>query len=290
MSINELIAEKKYEAAAEMLYNGLLYMFNTVVPNVGLTKEEFELVAPKLVEKLQDPTKKPVEPTPEPGDDVVIVKPTATLEISFNGPKNIELPPTIKKEIRIGGDYEYYPMTLDGYKPQPEKVSGKMVKDGVKVTVTYIEDEEEPEEDKVTLTITYVGPDDGTFVAPAAYTKELGKGEEYIVVSPTVEGYTPDKADVNGAAVDEDINVTVTYTKNEEPTPEKVLLTINYEGPADDTEFVAPDSYIEEFDKNSAYEVESPEIEGYTPDKAVVSGTITEDTELTVTYSKAAAD
>ena len=43
---------------------------------------------------------------------------------------------------------------------------------------------------------------------------ELGEGEEYMVISPAVEGYTPDKANVSGAMGTADVEETVTYSKN----------------------------------------------------------------------------
>ena len=62
------------------------------------------------------------------------------------------------------------------------------------------------------LTITYVTPEGVT--APAQYSQSYEYGAAYSVNSPAVEGYSPDVATVSGNMVDNDVNVTVTYTAN----------------------------------------------------------------------------
>lgn len=285
-NIKELIAEKKYDDAADILYLAFLNLFNNFSSEIGLTKEEFMKVTPAFVEKLETPEREPKEPTPEPGDDVIITDPFGTLTIEFKGPEDDEdfvAPAKVEKKYAIGAKYSYAVPTVDGYVPDKELVTGKMVKDGVKVTVTY---EKEVEPEKVNLTIQYVGPEGDTeFVAPATYTQELESGEEYFVPSPAVEGYTPDKESVSGAAEDVDIEETVTYTKN---AAKKATLTVNYVGPEGDEDFPAQTAHTEELSVGDIYSVESPEVTGYIPDKAVVEGIVEseEDITETVTYIK----
>ena len=63
------------------------------------------------------------------------------------------------------------------------------------------------------LTITYVTPEGVT--APAQYSQSYEYGAAYSVNSPAVEGYSPDVVTVSGNMVDNDVNVTVTYTINQ---------------------------------------------------------------------------
>lgn len=71
----------------------------------------------------------------------------------------------------------------------------------------------------------------------------------------------------------------------------KHTLTINYvyaqEEESEGDPIQAPDSYTGEFAEGDTYSIESPKIEGYTPDKATVGGEMgTEDITETVTYTK----
>ena len=149
----------------------------------------------------------------------------------------------------------------------------------VDVTVTYTKDP--PKTHK--LTINYVIAVETRAEipeAPEAYKAEVAEGAEYSVESPEVEGYTPDKAVVSGTMGTEDIEVTVTYTKDPPPT---YTLTIRYQYADGD---VAHDEYSAELAEGEEYSVESPVIEGYTPDRATVSGTMPgSPLELMVTYT-----
>ena len=73
------------------------------------------------------------------------------------------------------------------------------------------------------LTVKYVGPDDGVFIAPPTHTETVNTGAGYNVASPAVTGYTADKATVSGTMGDADVEETVTYTANTD-----VSYTVNY--------------------------------------------------------------
>ena len=135
------------------------------------------------------------------------------------------------------------------------------------MTVTYLINSH-------TLTITYVTPDGVT--APTTFSQSYTYGAPYSVDSPVIEGYTPDAATVSGNMPDNDVNVTVTYSIN------SYTLTINYQY-ANGTE--AAPTHTEPVNYNEGYAVTSPDITGYTPDIAVVSGTMgTENVTVNVTY------
>ena len=283
-TINELIAEGKLVDAACIVYDALLGIINVGSPKMGLSREEWDKVAPKLVEKMQDPTSGGTTPTPEPGDDVEILKDKARLTVEFVVPEGYKAPKKIEKDIYVTLQYKVTAPEIEGLVPDKEVITGTMTKDGAEETVTYTE--AEPVE-KGTLTINYVGPVgcEPPFVAPATYEKEYNVGEEFLVESPTVEGFVPDKASVSGAMVAAGITETVTYTQVE-PLG-KATLTILYEGPVGDPDWVAPDPYEQEYNIGEEFMVESPVVEGYTPDKASVSGAmVKEGIEEVVTYEK----
>ena len=132
---------------------------------------------------------------------------------------------------------------------------------------------------KHTLTVNYVYADGSE--AAKSHTESVEEGAAYSVASPSIEGYTPDKATVTGTMGKADVTVKVTYAKN--PTP-KHTLTVNYVY-ADGTK--ATDAHTESVEEGAAYSVASPSIEGYTPDKATVTGTMGKAAvTVKVTYAK----
>ena len=124
------------------------------------------------------------------------------------------------------------------------------------------------------LKINYVYEDGSE--AAVSHEATLPYQSEYNVESPVIDGYTADKLDVSGTMPANDVEVTVTYTKN------SYNLKINYEY-EDGSEAAA--SHEEMLPYQSDYSVTSPDITGYTADKSVVSGTMpANDVAVTVTY------
>ena len=75
---------------------------------------------------------------------------------------------------------------------------------------------------KYTLTVRYAMSDGSK--APETYTGSYAEGESYSVNSPSVSGYTPDVATVSGTMGTNNVDVTVTYKKNEStPDPNETL-------------------------------------------------------------------
>lgn len=172
------------------------------------------------------------------------------------------------------------------------KVTPKLIEAMQNPTTIKPEPTEDPGDDieildkKAQLTITYEGPDDEDFIAPKAVKKMIYVGATYNVASPLIEGYEADKEVVTGKMTEDGADVTVKYTKAE-PVEETGVLTITYVGPEGDTEFVAPAAYEDVFAVGTEYNVPSPEVEGYAPDKEAVTGTMTADgADVTVAYVK----
>ena len=125
------------------------------------------------------------------------------------------------------------------------------------------------------LTVYYVDTDGNTVAN--TFTNTYVSGDEYNVTSPTFVGMRADYDRVRGTITDSDVTVTVTYTAI------TYGLSIRYVYLNGTT--AAPD-YYGEFAHDSNYSVTSPAIQGYTPDHAVVSGTMpARDVIMTVIYT-----
>lgn len=128
---------------------------------------------------------------------------------------------------------------------------------------------------KYTLTVNYLYSENNPAAEPV--TQELAAGEEYSIQSPEIEGYTPSIPLVTGTMPDEDLTIDVYYSKAFYP------LTVKYQyqdgrKAAEDVTFQYPMGF--------AYDIQSPEIEGYIPDKQTVSGIMPgKALEEVVTYS-----
>ncbi|MBQ9749906.1 MAG: MucBP domain-containing protein, partial [Clostridia bacterium] len=147
-------------------------------------------------------------------------------------------------------------------------------------TVYYTEDVVEPT--TYTLTIQYVYGFGGGTAAPM-YTAVLEEGASYSVTSPKISGYSTAMKVVSGTITGPTAH-TVYYYAN---AVTQYTLTIYYKY-ADGT--TAAPTYSKTMDKDSAYSVTSPTIEDYVADKTVVSGTLSGNKSVTVTYSARTPD
>lgn len=135
------------------------------------------------------------------------------------------------------------------------------------------------------VTIKYIYAEDKS---PAAddFTGTFKKGQEFEIPSPGIDGYTPNIKVVTGEMGDEDLTYIVEYTitTTVTPDPAKHTVTIHY---VYEDGTPAADTYVEEFEPGSEFEVLSPEIEGHTPDQDKISDTVTDsDLEYIVRYKK----
>lgn len=174
--------------------------------------------------------------------------------------------------LDAGAAYSVESPAITGYIPDIPTVSGAMPSEDLTVTVTYAPI-------SYTLTVNYQytggGKASDSEIQPVAYKAA------YNVQSPVIEGYSPDRVSVAGTMPNEDVTTTVIYTQD----VVYPVLTVNYQY-ADGTQ--AADSVAGTYVYNSPYYLISPEIGGYTPDKATVTGRMPQtDLTLTVTYKKA---
>ena len=131
-----------------------------------------------------------------------------------------------------------------------------------------------PVDRNVTLTVRYFY--EGTSTPFRTFERTYTVGSRYNVASPTVTGWTPDKARVSGTIL-RDTVIDVYYTINQH------TLTIQYVYVGGGT---AAPTYGATLTYGDGYSVTSPTIAGYTVSTAVVSGTMgDQDITITVYYS-----
>lgn len=102
-----------------------------------------------------------------------------------------------------GDDYLVKTIPVANYTFDTEQVEGVIAGADVEVTVTY-------SLRKYTLTIRYQYADGSS--AGEDYVAEITYGESYSVATPSIAGYTPDKAVVSADSIRKNTEVTVTYT------------------------------------------------------------------------------
>lgn len=223
-------------------------------------------------------------------------------DLIFNMDEDLSAPPVTKHDLTInyqysngteavgtycgsfdeGTTYDIPSPVISGFVPDKISVIGTMPNADVTETVTY-------NKKKATLTIKYLY-EDGSEAAPT-YVGEYDVGEMANVTSPVIAGYKPSLAVVSGAILDWSSVINVTYTKIDTPvsssepssseesssggsssdTAEKYDLTIDYQKP-DGTDLAG--AYKAKLAEGETYNVPSPTIGGYVPDRYSVFGTM----------------
>lgn len=159
--------------------------------------------------------------------------------------------------------------------------------DNVSIDYTGKQPVEEP--DPVRLTINYIidwqGEDPDPEIEqqlPPTYEKELPAGDPYNVPTPTIDGFTPDHAIVSGIMTDEDLTITVIYTKDIEEKPTyKVHITYIR---SDTGEPIFPE-YNAEHKEGDEIKIYPEDAEGFTKDTELIEFTVSGDTEIVVLYT-----
>ena len=127
-----------------------------------------------------------------------------------------------------------------------------------------------------TLTIKYQYADGSEAFPP--YTGTVKYNGDYSVESPALLGYEPNIPVVSGVMNSDGREIVVTYLRG------SPILTIDYLYP--DGSQAAP-SAKSAVKTGQSYNIMSPLVPGYTPDKPVISGVMgIENTHVTVTYNK----
>ena len=197
--------------------------------------------------------------------------PSHALTINYKHTNGTQAAEPVIQTVEAGTEYSVTSPAIPGYTPDKPTVSGTMPNEDLTVNVTYTKAQH-------TLTVNYKYPN-GEEAAPSVI-QTLEYGAQYNVLSPEVAGYRPDIAAVSGAMPDNNLTVDVTYSKG--------MFTLNIQYLYQDGSEAYPE-YNSPYLYGFSYSVNSPEIAGYKPDKAVIEGVMPgNDVSETVVYREAA--
>ncbi len=261
---------------SEILFNVKVRFTNTLGSEIAPTYnarigwgKEFSVSVPEI-EGYTTSSYDDIEGTVPLGgvDKEIVYGAYRTLRIDYvyeNGEKAHES--YIDNYVEIGERYSVVSPSIAKYNPDIAKVEGVMGDSGVNITVVY-------SHTTYTVKINYVYSN-GQSAGDSVIRENLEYGDKINVNSPVIGGYTADKTVVS-LTVDKDIEINVTYT------PIRCKLTVEY--------VYSNGDLIEKkesvMDWGSSYEITTPKIQGYTPDKSVVSGVLKKENEkITVTYT-----
>ncbi|MBO2517614.1 MAG: hypothetical protein CW338_10195, partial [Clostridiales bacterium] len=119
-----------------------------------------------------------------------------------------ELRDTFTRLYYYGQTYDVTSISITGYKPDQERVTGTMGLEDVYVEVKYTTEH-------YTLTILYLNAKTGEQMAEPYVNKKLEYCDTYSVESPYIAGYRADKTVVEGMMYAKDKTVTVLYSPDD---------------------------------------------------------------------------
>ena len=158
--------------------------------------------------------------------------------------------------------------------------------DPVESDITVPEDPNATDSDsaKTSYTLSIIYKYENGKSASGTYRGNYKAGESYSITSPTIKGYKASAATVKGEMGASDKTITVTYKADAstKAADKEFTLTISYVRQGGGR---IADTYVGKLKNGAAYNVATPSVAGYTPDQSSVSGTITADTNITVTYT-----
>jgi len=136
-----------------------------------------------------------------------------TITVNYHRPDGTVT--TVEHILPYNSEYNLPSETIENHIPSVAVISGIVTGDKV-YDVTYTS-----AEGKLTIYYLYA---DNSEAAPAYNSDPIDVGNGYDVVSPTVEGYTPDKESISGTMTAEGVIETVIYS------PNKYKVTFNADG------------------------------------------------------------
>lgn len=192
------------------------------------------------------------------------------LTINYVVPEGFTAPDQYRTQVEAGGNYNIPTPAVERLVPSLAAVKGTMGNADATVTVTY-------RKTASRLTINYNAPAGET--KPDSYVADIQPGDEYVVRSPRITGYTASPFAVAGTMGEQDVTVEVNYNAN--PVVDaSYKLTVNYTVP-EAFQAVKPAAYRGLYSQGQAYDIQSPAVDGLVPSLEKVEGTMPRD-DLTV--------
>ena len=173
----------------------------------------------------------------------------------------------VVQALAAGAEYSIPSPEVEGYSPDTPIVSGTMPDEDLTINVFY-------HRGFWTLTVRYLYADGSQALEDVVY--QYPTGYNYLVPTPELAGYIPDKEEIAGEMPGEAVEAVVTYTAI------PYTLTVVYRL-TDGSQ--AAESHQEQLTIGTRYYVTSPQLEGYRPNQMSVSGVMpASDVTHTVTY------
>ncbi len=141
--------------------------------------------------------------------------PKYLLTVRFLDENGKKLAEPVTGEYLEGASYTVPAPSVDGYTPEVTSVSGTMPGEAKTLTIRYSKNPDPT----YLLTVNFVDENDKKLAEPV--TGEYPEGASYTVPAPSVDGYTPEVKSVSGTMPGEAKTLTIHYSKNPEPKPDK---------------------------------------------------------------------
>ncbi len=190
------------------------------------------------------------------------------LEISYDDKTGESVAETYTTLVGWGKEFSVDSPSVSGYTAEPLLLSGKMSLGGIKETVVY--------KAYRTLKIDYVY-ENGSLAYESYVDTNVEIGASYSVSAPVIAGYYPSVEKIEGSMTDVGVTATVIYYNSFY----NIEIDYVYEdgSPAGESYTASGLAYM------TPYSVTSPVITGFTPSIGTVSGSITENIDVTVVYT-----
>ncbi|WP_054736801.1 beta strand repeat-containing protein [Secundilactobacillus similis] len=188
----------------------------------------------------------------------------------------------------VTGDKVTVPVpTKEGYTPNKTTVTGVINPDGTITTTDKVTYKPNPASNTVTIPTTTINGDGDTIATESMTSTPVSgvTGDKVTVTVPTKQGYTPDKTTVTGV-INPDGTITTTDKVTYKPNPVTNQVTIPTTTPGSNgdpaTEEAVTSTPISGVTGDTVT-VPVPPKQGYTPDKATVTGVVNPDGTITTT-------
>ena len=202
---------------------------------------------------------------------------TRWLTVNYSVPEGYTAPAQYRAQVEVGAEYSVVPPAVQGLTPSLNAVTGRMGEADTVVNVSYSVSAHR-------LTINYNAPAGET--KPASYSAYIKIGDQYVVRSPRITGYTASPFAVAGTMGNEDVTVEVGYTANPVAV-DPYTLTVSYTVP-EAFQAVKPATVTAHYSQGESYIIHSPAIEGLVPSLEAVRGIMPgQDLSVEVVYRPA---
>jgi len=201
--------------------------------------------------------------------DVTYTPNNYTLTITYTQAATAAVFDTYTQTVPYNAEYHVESPVLPGYAANHPVVEGTMDALGKSINVVYTIK-------TFALNVQYKYSD-GSEASPT-HSENVAYGSSFNVTSPTILGFVPDYNSISGVMGMHDLDYTVVYNNTFKIT----IVYVYADGSA------AAEPYVATVGYGSSFDVSSPTLAGYTPDRSSISGMMgASNLDYKVTYASA---